>query len=218
MEEGFDPPWRSSAPPDEAGLFAEEPGAGNVPAPSDADDPGEETAPVGRYSLFEQVRRGARFGRLGIVLAPGMLYEVVESVNITPLPGVKPLFKGFVTHRSNVVPVYDLAGLIDGECLHWERKRLLILNSGREAVAVLLYELPFQIRGETPAGPERIDAVPEILRRHTREVWRSRETLWLAPDYEGLFTELSTLCLHTAPQTQAPGPAGAEPSTSTLEY
>ena len=90
-------------------------------------------------------RRGIRISNFGLVLESPMLYEIVESARISPLPGVTAVCKGLINHRSKVVPVYDLAALTDAPPPVWERKRLLILYYGKDAVAMVLYNLPAQL-------------------------------------------------------------------------
>lgn len=155
----------------------------------------EEPAAPDRYTVFQQRRRGLKLGDFGVVLPAGTVYEIIESANISPMPGVTGLFKGFVNHRGTVAPVYDLAELTDSDPGTWERRRLLILNSGAEAVAVKLYELPVPVRNEYGVPDTFLDKVPDSFRRHTQQVYRAGDQLWLDIDLDAFFDTLSRLCL-----------------------
>jgi chemotaxis signal transduction protein len=119
----------------------------------------------------------------------------VESARISQLPGVTTVCKGLINHRSKVVPVYDLAALTDAPPPVWERKRLLILYSGKDAVAVMLYNLPAQLGQGTAVPVDEIDGLPPVFARHARHACRHEDTCWLALDYESFFTELGRSCL-----------------------
>lgn len=140
-------------------------------------------------------RRGIRISNFGLVLESPLLYEIVESVRISPLPGVTAVCKGLINHRSKVVPVYDLAALTDAPPPVWERKRLLILYSGKDAVAVVLYNLPAQLGQGIAVPVDDIDSLPSVFARHARNACRHEDTCWLALDYESFFTELGRSCL-----------------------
>lgn len=165
---------------------------------SPADGPGvsssDDASGVDRYTVFQQRRRGLKLGRFGVVLPAGLVYEIVESVRISPMPGVTSLFKGFVNHRGNVAPVYDLAELT-GEQQAWDRKRLLIINNGPEAAAIKLYELPVPVRNEYSVPNTFLDSVPEVFHQHVQQAYRTTDMLWLEMDIEAFFDALSRLCL-----------------------
>jgi chemotaxis signal transduction protein len=149
-----------------------------------------------RYSRFTQSqRRGVRIGPFGLVLEPPMLYEIVESARISPLPGVGAVCRGLINHRGNVVPVYDPAALTGEPPLAWERRRLLILNSGRDAAAMMLYGLPVQVRSGIHIPVERISGLPPVFARHARDAFREEDVYWLALDYPGFLAELAGSCL-----------------------
>jgi chemotaxis signal transduction protein len=154
------------------------------------------TPGIDRHAAFAlSQRRGIRIAGFGLVLESPMLYEIVESARISPLPGVTPVCKGLINHRSKVVPVYDLAALTDGPLPVWERKRLLILYSGKDAVAVVLYALPAQLEQGIAVPVDKVDGLPPIFARHARNACRHEDTCWLALDYESFFTELGRSCL-----------------------
>lgn len=147
---------------------------------------------VDRYAKLVQAKyRGVRVGSFGFVLEPTTLYEIVESVRISPLPGVSPVCKGLINHRSNVVPVYDITELLtDAKPRSWERRRLLILSARENAVGMLLYDLPVQIRVDDPVEPTDIIDVPETFRRHASGGYWNNDRLWLDIDLDSFFTEL----------------------------
>lgn len=151
---------------------------------------------VDRYTRFAQSQhRGVIVGSFGIALGPDVLFEIVESAKLSPLPGVSSICKGLTNHRGNVVPVYDIAELADAAPPVWERRRLLILDTTENAVGILLYDLPVHIGTDNRIPPGEISDTPEIFRRHACGAFLNKDRLWLILDRESFFSELNKLCL-----------------------
>lgn len=141
-------------------------------------------------------RRGLQFGSFGLVLEPELVYEVVEHARISPLPGASGVFKGIINHRGNVVPVYDLTRLTGTASEVWERGRLVMFNSGREAVALVVFELPFEVVFKQSVPLDGLDhRLPALLLDHALQVYRYREMLWLSMQYKSFFAALRDSCV-----------------------
>jgi twitching motility protein PilI/purine-binding chemotaxis protein CheW len=146
-----------------------------------------------RYQAARQ--RGLRLGSFGIVLEPDALYEIIEHARLSPFPGVSKIFRGIINHRGNVVPVYDLSEITGVIPDSWERSRLMMLNTGQEAVALVIFELPFQITPRVPVALEEIENVPAIFLDHTRQAYRESGKLWLSLQYDTFFAALRDSCV-----------------------
>ena len=135
-------------------------------------------------------RRGIFFGTFGLLLNNDSIYEIIEHAKVTPMPGVLSVFKGIMNHRGSIVPVYDLNELIKDDELIWERSRVIILNTGREAVALFLYSLPVQISPVVKVSEKEIFHVPDIITSNSAAIYRLNGVLWFDLDKENLFSRL----------------------------
>jgi twitching motility protein PilI/purine-binding chemotaxis protein CheW len=140
-------------------------------------------------------RRGLYLGTFGIVLEPESVYEIIEHTKISPFPGVSGVFRGIVNHRGNVVPVYDLTQLTGSVPEQWERSRLLMFNSGKESVALLIFELPFEVTFKHSISLDGLDRLPALLLEHAEEAFKYKDTVWLCLQYESFFVALRDSCV-----------------------
>ena len=146
----------------------------------------------------QEKKRGLLYGKIGILLGSQLVYEIVEQARLTPFPGVKPVFKGIVNHRGNIVPVYDLYELMNEEAPAWERNRLVILNTGREALAFILYELPLQVDPVVKVREHEVIHVPDVFLDHASSVYRLDGVIWIALDNQKFFSVLRDCSLFSS--------------------
>lgn len=135
-------------------------------------------------------RRGVLFGDFGLLLKADVVYEIIEQARITPIPGVMPVFKGIVNHRGNIVPVYDLNELVKNKTLQWERNRLIILNAGKQSVALFLYDLPVQVSPVVNVQENEVTHIPEVVRQNSSGIYRLDGVLWFDLKSDDLFHTL----------------------------
>lgn len=169
-----------------------------VPVPEDksVDLPALDELENENILRFQPARqRGLRLGSFGLLLEADALYEIIENVRLSPFPGVSRIFRGIINHRGNVVPVYDLSEITGAAQDSWERSRLIMLNTGQESVALLIFELPFQITPRVPVPLEDIKNVPDIFLEHTRQAYRENGKLWLSLQHDSFFTALRDSCV-----------------------
>ena len=150
----------------------------------------------GLYS--QEKKRGLLYGKMGILLGSQLVYEIIEQARLTPFPGVKSVFKGIVNHRGNIVPVYDLYELMNEEAPAWERNRLLIINTGREALAFVLYDLPLQVEPVVKVREHEVINVPDIFLDNASSVYRLDGIIWLALDNKEFFSILRDFSLFSS--------------------
>ncbi len=137
-------------------------------------------------------RRGFRIGDIGILLKPGILGEVNDSLNAYRLPNTPFWFKGLVNLRGNIIPVFDLFALINGES---SRTRVwnLFLGSDVETGGLVIDELPVQISLQPGSDMRRLPPLPQALQAATDMAYVSDGQVWLELEPEKLFDQLGQL-------------------------
>ncbi len=132
-----------------------------------------------------QIRFGFRVGKIGLLLPAGMISELVEEIEIYPLPTTPIWFPGLINLRGALVPVFDLKKLFNLEDPGEGRPNLLVLNTGAEAVSILIDGLPLTL--DTSRRVEQWPPLPAILREHSNTVYVREQEIWVDFDFDGFF-------------------------------
>src|SRR6185295_11326262 len=119
-------------------------------------DAGERAAE--RKDAATLLRQGFRIGNLRLMVPFDGGSELSEMLPVYRLPNCASWFKGLVNLHGNLVPVFDLAGLLGAGAGGGERPMLLVLGHRENAAAVLVDGLPQRLRF---TGAERV-GIPEI--------------------------------------------------------
>ena len=110
-------------------------------------------------------RFGFQVGDIGLLVPTGMRSELVEETEIYPLPTTPTWFPGLINLRGGLVPVFDLRRLFKIDDLAGRKPGLLVLNTGTEAVSVLIDSLPLPVDIDLPL--EQPPPLPKILSEHS---------------------------------------------------
>ena len=116
--------------------------------------------------------------------------ELVDDTKIYPLPTTPLWFRGLINLRGNLVPVFDLKQLFRMDAHSKDKPKLLVLNSGEQAVGILVDGLPFTLN-----LTHRLDHVPPlplILGKHTQTVYARNQEVWVELDIDGFFSALDS--------------------------
>jgi len=135
------------------------------------------------------IRYGVVVAGIHLLSAPGTLNELIASAEIHPLPRVPQWILGLINLRGHLVPVFDLASLIDPAPGTSAHRRLLVIDKGERAAAITLDGFPLALDFDR-ASPQPRAAMPEALSTHTRAAYLIDDTEWLEIDFEGLFQSL----------------------------
>ena len=131
------------------------------------------------------IRFGFRVGDIGLLVPAGMISELVEELEIYPLPTTPVWFPGLINLRGCLVPVFDLKKLFDLEDPGGEKPNLLVLDAGVDAVGVFIDGLPLTL--DTGKRVKQTPPLPEILRTHSQAVYMRESNLWVDFDFDGFF-------------------------------
>lgn len=142
-------------------------------------------APIER----QRARYGFQVGGIGLLIGQDTVSEVVEQTAVYPLPNTPSWLVGLVNLRGNLVPVFDVKQFLeleDGN--NQDKRRLLILDRGEKAVAVLIDGLPQP--AVTRHILSRLPPLPAALRIHVAKAYAQDDLIWLEFDHQNFFQTL----------------------------
>ena len=154
--------------------------------------PGELHAPGDGEDVHTHVQRyGFRIGANQLLHDLNLPVELGEAPRCFPLPNSGAWFRGLMNLRGNLVPVFDLADLIEGEEIRPRRQMLLVIGSGDRAAGLIIDGTPMQISVDTGHRVDDPEDVPQVLRDHLRAAYQFAGGLWLEVDFDALFQTLA---------------------------
>lgn len=128
-------------------------------------------------------------GSFNLVLPEYQPAEVIVPPRICAIPNTPDWFRGMINLRGNLLPVFDLDGLITGA--HSETRNWLIVFGNDESMASLCIDtLPTSMELNNKLDLAD-DEIPEILYKHLNNIYLEDNVIWLEPDYESLLSEFS---------------------------
>ena len=133
-------------------------------------------------------RYGVRLAEYGLLLPQAALAEIAETLPDCRLPNTPAWFAGVMNQRGNIVPVFDLAALLETQSrTSRARARVLIVGTRDEAVGLQLRELPQTVYISTGESLSYNPVTNPLLDRYVRTTYNCSETLWLEWDMDGFF-------------------------------
>lgn len=148
----------------------------------------ERQAQHGEVRKVAPIRFGFRVGDIGLLVPAGMISELVEELEIYPLPTTPVWFPGLINLRGGLVPVFDLKKLFNPDAPDapsGEKPNLLVLDAGTDAVGVFIDGLPVTL--DTGERVRQTPPLPEILRTHSQAVYMRERDIWVDFDFGGFF-------------------------------
>ncbi len=159
-------------------------------------------APLDRLQVSrkEILRFGYSIGALNFLVAEGVLSELLRAPTIYPIPNVTAALCGYVNRQGALIPVWDVAGIIDCRVIESStapqkpqsslhdahQQSLLILGDGNNRVGVMIDGLPKTIRNIEKSS--RLPLLPTALVDHVSGALFADDTLWLELNYETFFS------------------------------
>lgn len=136
-----------------------------------------------------RARYGFRIGGIGLLVGQDTVSEVLEQALIYPLPNTPLWVLGLVNLRGNLVTVFDLKRFLELEESHsQEKRRLLILDRGDQAVGVVIDGLPRTAL--TSHVLSRLPPLPAALPAYVAKAYMQDDLVWLEFDHQGFFRAL----------------------------
>lgn len=151
-------------------------------APAPADDTAAERtdAPQRRY--------GVRLAEYGLLLPRATICEIAEELPDCALPNTPAWFAGVLNQRGTIVPVFDIAAMLDIAQNAVARRWVLIVGTRDEAVGLRVQALP-QTVYINPGEALAYNPVNQtMLEPFVSAAFNGDDTLWLEWDLDGFFT------------------------------
>lgn len=134
-----------------------------------------------------QVRYGFWLNKIGLLIPPLTPSEVIDEIPIFALPNTADWFSGFCNLRGNIIPVYDLEllfGFLEGGT---DKRYLVVLDKGENAVGIVTKVLPQpHIFDESSIMPNR-PPIPKHLEAYVSKAYILDQKVWFDFDHRGFF-------------------------------
>jgi len=121
---------------------------------------------------------GFRVGSLGFLVPADLYCEVIEQVQVNPLPNTQAWFGGLFNLRGNLIPVIDLHRLLGEEIADHKKRRLFTIDKGEKAVALWIDGLP-EVHGPAREPLKQMPALPAVLAPHVPWGYLYQGQAWL---------------------------------------
>jgi len=132
---------------------------------------------------------GFRVGSLGFLVAANTHCEVIEQLQVNPLPNVESWFSGLLNLRGNLVPVIDLRLLLNETSTDSKKRQLFAIGQGDKSIAIWIDGLP-EIRNTFTEPLKQLPPLPEILQRCVFGGYLQEGQIWLNVQFDELFKAL----------------------------
>lgn len=138
----------------------------------------------------QRARYGFRIGDLGFLIGQDTVSEVVERSTVYVVPQTPRWLAGLINLRGNLVPVFDLPLCLGLEASNVDKRYLLVLDTGDDAVGLFVENMPQLAKTEHSLAQS--PPLPTALRAYVAAVYREGKILWLEFDHRGFFASLAT--------------------------
>jgi twitching motility protein PilI len=146
-------------------------------------------APATPENPNEVVRQAFRVGHMRLLAPFAKASELTEMPNVYPLPRMPANLLGLVNLHGRIMPLFDLAALLETEHLPREKRMLLVIGHGNDAAGIVIDGLP---RRMAFAPESRIlpPALPEGPAAAIVATYLAGDDAWFEFDYAQLLDQL----------------------------
>lgn len=149
-----------------------------------------EVITVSADTLQNETVFGFRIGSFGFLVTSHTYCEVIEQLQVNPLPNVEPWFSGLLNLRGNLVPVIDLQLLLNEAANADHKKRqLFAIGQGDKAMAFWIDGLP-AVQAIVATPLKQLPTLPKILQHCVLNAYLQDGQFWFDVQFDELFTAL----------------------------
>lgn len=127
---------------------------------------------------------------LGFLLPAPLRCELVEDLQLCPLPGTARWLLGMTHLRGKILPVFDLRSLISSAAQPGRYQRFLFIDPQDRGFAIAIGSMPFRLDLEPHQKLVRSTGIPEILVPFCQALYQS-DKVWIELDYKAFFHQQS---------------------------
>ena len=150
---------------------------------------GEMTRAVAQVEFTR--RLGFRIGNIGLLIGEHATSELSDMLAICPIPNTATWLVGIINLRGNLVPVFDLNGLLKIAQGSERTKMLLIFGEGETAGAVIIYDYPRHVTLTEEDKLETLPPLPDVLSPFATVGYEKEGQLWFNFDHMGFFQAIA---------------------------
>lgn len=132
---------------------------------------------------------GFRVGSLGFLVTSSTYCEVIEQLQVNPLPNVEAWFSGLINLRGDLVPVIDLQLLLGETSTDRKKRQLFAIGQGDKAMAFWIDGLP-EIQSGFAQPLKQLPPLPSILKHCVSGGYLHNEQIWFNVQFDTLFKTL----------------------------
>ncbi|MGZ8190880.1 MAG: chemotaxis protein CheW [Methylococcaceae bacterium] len=150
----------------------------------------QSTMPANTSTTGYETALGFRVGGIGFLVAISIHCELIERLQVSPLPNVEPWFSGLLNIRGNIVPVIDLRLLLGETAKKDNKKRYLFaIDRGEKTMAFWIDGHP-EMLNAVSQPLSTLPVLPAQLQRHVSGGYAHNGEIWLNVQFEELFKSL----------------------------
>lgn len=136
------------------------------------------------------IRHGFQVGSYALLVAEQTRAEVIKVPSICVIPDTPDWFAGFINHRGETVPVYDLDRYLQVVDEPKERRQwVVLLDEHPNSVGILTSEPPQSVLNPTELDQE-IGDLPAVFQKSVSKIYEQQGQQWLVIDHRKLFLAL----------------------------
>ncbi len=136
----------------------------------------------------QRTRFGFRVGQVRLLIGVDTISEVVAQPAIFPVPNMPAWLLGLMNQRGNLLPVFDLHSLFDSDDEGGQKRMVLILDRGEDAVGIPIDGLPQSVTGAGRVS--NLPPLPDVLISHVSAAYSQEGAIWLDFDHKPFFSAL----------------------------
>ncbi|MCK5876044.1 MAG: chemotaxis protein CheW [Candidatus Marithrix sp.] len=138
-------------------------------------------------------RLGFKVGNLGLLIAQRAVSELLDIPQICQLPYTTSWLLGMINLRGNLVPVFDLFNLLQFQADKKKKQRLLILDQGDIAGAIVINELPEHLSFSANDELTSLPPLPDVIQPYATTGYEKNNQFWFNFEHLAFFKSLSAM-------------------------
>jgi twitching motility protein PilI len=136
-----------------------------------------------------QVRHGVLVAGVRLLVPVGTRSELVPMASGCRIPGSPDWFSGFINHRGDVIPVFNMGVLLNGKNADLvPPKWVLLLDSTPDTVGIMTDDYPASLTDYQPC--DLPTDIASALEGFVNQAYLANDHVWLELDHKALFTSL----------------------------
>jgi len=139
---------------------------------------------------FQEVRHGFEVAGNHLMVPRELYSELISRPRICRIPTTPIWFTGFINHRGETVPVFDLNALVQNDVAatgDQPQRWVLLLDEQPYMVGILLSAPPAALVAPTPLDETAASHLSDTLRPHTYGYVEHKGTVWAELNHRQFF-------------------------------